>query len=239
MSARTFAVGLSLLGATACDPCSGVGSCGVDPRVAIEGTLVEQVSGQPSGGVRVDVIRTGGVELATDSLSTVTGTDGHWQIGVAARDVGDVTVDVNVHLATVATYRVRGVHVSASDRRGDGLVLPTWVVDPYFAFSAEFFYQSTQDTRVEGATVEFHRTGGIDYYLGNGGEVFVGRTDAAGRLNLFDVFAHATSLGDLIGDLVVHLPPPFAPDTVRDLHLAATQLFHAETQIIRLGIGHP
>jgi hypothetical protein len=51
------------------------------------------------------------------------------------------------------------------------------------------------------------------------------------------VFAHAASLGDLIGDLVVRLPPPLAPDTVHALHLGATQVLHAETQIIRLGIG--
>jgi hypothetical protein len=35
----------------------------------------------------------------------------------------------------------------------------------------------------------------------------------------------------------VHLPPPLAPDTVHALHLGATQILHAETQIIRLGIG--
>jgi hypothetical protein len=127
--------------------------------------------------------------------------------------------------------------VSATDRSGVGLVLPTWVVDPYFAFAAELYYRATQDTRVEGATVEFHRTGGINYTLGSGPQIFFGKTDVAGRIGLFDVFAHATSLGDLIGDLVVHLPPPFAPDTVRALHLGATQILHAETQIIRLGVG--
>lgn len=237
MNARALAAGLSLVGAAGCDPCFGVGNCGADPRLAIEGTIVEHVTGQPSSGVRVDVIRTGGVQLAADSSSTVSGADGHWQIGVGARDVGDVTVDINVHLQNVASYRVRGLHANATDRTGEGLVLPTWVVDPYFAFAAEFFYRSTQDTRVEGATVEFHRTGGIDYSLAGGGQVFVGRTDAAGRLLLFDVAAHSASLGDLIGDLVVHLPPPLAPDTVRGLHLGATQLLHAEIQIIRLGIG--
>ena len=170
-------------------------------------------------------------------MSTVTDADGHWQIGESARGVGDVTVDVNVHLQNVASYRVGGLHLSVSDRRGDGLVMPTWVSDPYFAFALELFYRATQDTRVEGATVEFRRTGGIDYNVGSSGQVFTGRTDVAGRLNLFDVWAHASSLGDLIGDVVVHLPAPFAPDTVRGLHLGATQVLHAETQIIRLGVG--
>jgi hypothetical protein len=237
MNFRPVAVGLSLAGAAACDPCFGVSNCGGDPRVAIEGTLVEHVSGQASSGVRIDVIRTGGVELANDSMSTLSGTDGHWQLNAGAREVGDVVVDINITAQNVATYRVRGIHVSATDRRGVGLVLPTWVVDPYFAFAAELYYRATKDTRVEGATVEFHRTGGITYTLGSGPQIFFGKTDVAGRIGLFDVFAHATSLGDLIGDLVVHLPPPFAPDTVHALHLGATQILHAETQIIRLGVG--
>lgn len=237
MIVRALAVGLSLFGVAACDPCFGVGDCSGEPRVAIEGTLVEHFSGQPSSGVRIDVIRTGGVAIANDSLSTVTGTDGHWQTNVVARDAGDVIVDINVSLRGVATYRVRGVHATATSRRGEGIVLPTWVINPYFAFAAELYYQATTDTRVGGATVEFHRTGGIDFTLGSGSQVFMGTTDAAGRIGLFDVFAHSTSLGDLIGDLVVHLPPPLAPDTIRGLHLGATQLLRAETQIIRLGVG--
>ena len=237
MNLRALAVGLSLAGAAACDPCFGVSNCGADPRIAIEGTLVEHATGQAWSGVRIDVVRTGGVELANDSMSTRSGTDGHWQLNAAAREVGDVVVDINVSVQNVATYRVRGIHLSATDRSGAGLVLPTWVIDPYFAFAAELYYRATQDTRVEGATVEFHRTGGINYTLGSGAQYFIGTTDVAGRIALFDVFAHAASLGDLIGDLVVHLPPPFAADTVHALHLGATQLLHAETQIIRLGIG--
>jgi len=239
VNSRTLAAGLSLVGVAACDPCSGVGGCGAESRIAIEGTLVEHVSGQPSPGVRIDVIRTGGVELTDDSMSTVSGSDGHWQVSAPARDAGDVTIDINVHLPGVSTYRVRGVHLNATDRLGDGVVLPTWVVDPYFAFAAELYYRATQDTRVDGATVEFHRTGGIAYTVGNGGQVFVGKTDAAGRIGLFDVFAHTANLGDLVGDLVVHFPMPIAADTVRGLHLGATQLLHAETQIIRLGVGPP
>jgi len=237
MNVRAIVMGLSLGGLAACDPCFGVGSCVVEPRLAIEGTLVEHVTGQPSPGVRVDVIRTGGVELANDSMFAMSGADGHWRAGTSARDTGDVIVDINVRLQNVATYRVRGVHLTVTDRRGQGVVLPTWVVDPYFAFAAELFYRATQDTRVEGTVVEFHRTGGIDYNLGSGGQVFIGTTDAGGRIALFDVLAHARSLGDLIGDLVVRLPAPLAADTIRGLHLGATQLQHAETQIIRLGVG--
>jgi hypothetical protein len=237
MNVRALVVGLSLAGVAACNPCFGVSACSDAPHVAMEGTIVEQFSGQPTSGVRIDVVRTGGVELEADSATTTSGADGRWQVRLPAREAGDITVDINVHLPSVATYRVRGIHATATRLSGDGLVLPTWVVDPYFAFAAELFYRSTQDTRVEGATVEFHRTGGIDYYLGNGAQVFVGTTDAAGRLGLFGVNVHSTTLGDLIGDLVVRFPTPIAPDTIRGLHLGATQMLHAETQIIRLGVG--
>jgi hypothetical protein len=237
MNARALIAGLSLAGVAACNPCFGVSACADAPHVAIEGTIVEQFTGQPTSGVRIDVIRTGGVELEADSATAMSGSDGRWQVRLPARDAGEITLDINVHLPSVATYRVSGIHANATRLSGDGLVLPTWVVDPYFAFAAELFYRSAPDTRVEGATVEFHRTGGIDYYLGNGAQVFVGTTDAAGRLGLFGVLGHSTTLGDLIGDLVVRFPTPIAPDTIRGLHLGATQLLHAETQIIRLGVG--
>ena len=228
---------LSVLALSACDPCFGVSSCGSDPRLAIEGTLVGHVSGRPVSDVLVDVIRTGGVELASDSVSTSTGTDGHWKVVIAAHAAGEVIVDINVRAKEFSTYRVRGLHVAVTDRRGQGTLLPAWVVDPHFPYAAELHYRAPQDVRVEGATVEFHRTSGPGFYVAGGGESFSGQTDVAGRIVLFHTFAHATSLDDLIGDLIVHSPAPFAVDTIHGLRLAPSQLLDAPTQVIVLNVG--
>jgi hypothetical protein len=228
---------LSVLALGACDPCFGVSSCGSDPRLAIEGTLVGHITGRPVSGVVVDVIRTGGVELSSDSVSTVTGADGYWRVGVPAHATGEVIVDINVRAKDFATYRVRGMHVLVTDRRGQGTILPAWVVDPHFPYAAELHYRGPQDVRVEGATVEFHRTSGPGFYVAGGGDAFSGQTDVAGRIVLFHTFAHATSLDDLIGDLIVHPPAPFAVDTIRGLRLAPSQLLDAQTQVIVLTVG--
>jgi hypothetical protein len=226
-------VAVTLIVATACDPCSGVGSCVTAPRLALEGTIFEHLSGLAQPGVRVDVIRTGGVELDSDSTSAITDARGHWQISMPAQSAGDAVVDVNVR-SPVADYRVRGLHFATTERRGDGNVLEPWVTNPYFPYTAELHYRTFQDSRVAGATLEFHRTGGIDFHLNGsdaGGE-YSGVSDAAGRVILFDLLAHARSLGDLVGDIIVHLPAPLPPDTTHGVTLSATQLLRAPPPVV-------
>lgn len=225
----------ALLGA--CDPCFGVGSCNGPPRIAVEGALVEHAAGSAASGVRVDVIRTGGVELAADSLSTVSDANGHWMIAVDARTAGDAVIDIKVSPPGLSPYRVTGMRVSTTERRGAGHIFPPWVVDPHFAYAAELYYRRIGDVRIGGVIVEFHRTGGIDYYVNTVNQVYSARTDASGRLVLFDVNAHAIGLGDLIGDLVVRLPSPFKPDTIHGLRLTPTYLFQAPVTVLRMGAG--
>src|SRR4051812_35714448 len=103
LAARSIAACVSVVALGACDPCFGVSSCGSDPRLAIEGNLVGHVSGRPVSGVVVDVIRTGGVELASDSVSAVSGADGHWQVDIPARAEGEAVIDINVRAKDFAT----------------------------------------------------------------------------------------------------------------------------------------
>jgi hypothetical protein len=232
-----MAIAGSLASLGACDPCFGIGNCEGQPRLAVEGTLVEQVVGNAVPGVRVDVIRTGGAELENDSLSTVTDPNGHWSLAVGARAGGDVIVDIKVSAPGYAPYRVVGTNVATTDLRGAGHVFPAWVVNPYVAYAAELHYRTPENTRIGGASVEFRRTGGIEYYMNTIDQVFSGRTDGSGRLALFDINVHAIGLGDLLGDLIVHLPSPLQTDTIHGLHLAATQLFQSPTTIITIGAG--
>ena len=233
---RVGAIALSVAVA-GCDPCAGVASCSSSPRLAVSGNIVEQFSGQPQKGVRIDVIRAGGVALDADSTTVFTDADGRWQVDVGAQAAGSVHVDINVRYG-VTNYRARDVELTADGRRGAAQVLPTWVSDPHFSYAAELHYRTLDDIRVQGATVEFHRTGGIGFFAGDGGSVFTGISDAAGRVSLFDVFAHSPNLGDVIGDLVVHLPGDLAPDTTRGISLSATQLLNSPPPtVIRIGVG--
>ena len=219
-----------------CDPCAGVASCVSTPRLAIEGSVVEHLSGLPQQGVRIDVVRTGGGALSTDSVSATTDASGHWQIAIPAQSVESVTVDINVR-SSLANYRVTNVVLSTTDRRGGETVLPPWVVDPYFPYALELHYQGFGDTRIGGVEFHFFRTGGVAYSTDQGGEEYTDGTEPSGRAALFELHAHASSLGDLIGNLVVDLPSPLPPDTIRDLHLAATPLLQAPVGIVVVQAG--
>lgn len=232
--ARSFA--LLAIGAIAtassgsCDRCAGVESCSTTPRFAVEGTIVELSSGLGQPGVRVNVIRTGGPELAVDSISTTTDASGHWAVSENARSAGDVVVDINVS-SPFGSYRARGIALSTTRQQGDGQVLPPWVVDPYFSSALEVHGDSAHPL-LAGVPIEFRRTGGVDYTLNEGTPVYTGATDAGGRAALFDLQAHAKSLGDLVGDVIIHLPAPAPADTLHNLRISATQLLHTDLAIV-------
>ena len=120
---------------------------------------------------------------------------------------------------------------------GAGSALPPWVVDPHFAYALELFYNAPPESLATNVTFEFQRTGGIGFYVNAGGDVYTAKTDGAGRASLFDIRAHAMGLGELIGDVVVHLPPPLTVDTIHGVHLAATPALQVTTHILRYGVG--
>ena len=195
-------------------------------------------SGLPQPGVGVDVVRTGGVRLAADSVSTTTDRQGHWSVTIDAEEPGDAVLSIGVH-SPFSSYRVDGQRIPTSTRHGDATVLPAWVVDLHFPYAVELFYRGSNDVRVDGAAVAFDRRSGPIFYVADGTtpQEYRARTDVAGRVVLFDVNAHALTLGSLVGDLVVSLPSPFAPDTVHGVTLTPTYLLSAPININRYGVG--
>lgn len=223
----------------ACDPCSGVVACRDGPHLTLEGSVISHFSGQPQEGVRIDVVRTGGVRLAAESVSTLTDRDGHWAVSVEAQEGGTATVAIGVRSPNFGSYRVPDLQFATTELRGDGQILPPWVVDPYFPYAAELYYRGPADVRVANAIVEFVRRTGLQFYLSDGStpSAYSASTDGTGRVVLFDVNAHAPTLGTVTGDVVAHLPAPFAPDTVRGVTLASTYRLGVATKILRLGVG--
>jgi hypothetical protein len=207
----SLAAGLAL-GFLACDPCAGVIGCSNGKYLAASGQIVDAVTGVGIDGVRIDIVRTGGVEVANDSVSTVTAGGGFWRAELSPAGPGTVLADIEVSPPNREAYRLHGVALDTRERRGDANLNERWVPFLYFDFVAEFFLNGTTDTRPEGVPVEFRRTGGIP--LGGPGQVdgvYRAPTNGAGRIHLYpttgDSAVYALEDGTLTGDLVVHVTP--------------------------------
>ena len=86
-----LALGVVGLVPLACDPCSGIAQCGAaegSPYLAIDGQIVDAASGDGVEGVRVTVVRRGGITVARDSVSTVTANGGHWRVQFSPATAG-------------------------------------------------------------------------------------------------------------------------------------------------------
>src|SRR5437867_222704 len=80
--ARVAAAGalLALAGLSACDPCASVSGCADQPRVAIQGTIVDAANGHAVPNTLVALVRTDGG--TRDFASTITNGEGTYQISL-------------------------------------------------------------------------------------------------------------------------------------------------------------
>lgn len=168
MSAAARLLGLAALPAAAavvvaCDPCNGVLGCTVAARVGVSGQIVDRQSGgAPVSGVRVEVVRTGGVETDAPSATTTTDGQGTWEVSLGAHSAGVVDVDVVVTPAAPGMpYRVRGLQLNATTTRGQGNVVGRWAAQPYISYIGTLRDRVTGQP-IAGATVTYSRAGGIE-----------------------------------------------------------------------------
>ena len=228
-------------GQSACDPCTGVANCDSGAYLAVDGRIVDPITGAGLDGVRIDVIRVGGVALEVDSMQSVTKDGGHWRVEFKPRTAGSVEVDVVVSPPGFASYRVPSVSLQTRARGGDANVLDPWVPEPYFSYAAEFYRIGTADERIDGALVEFRRTGGVAL-RGSGiqGGAFRGSTDVAGRITIFPTRGNAVfpvTFGDVVGDFLVSFGPTNSTSVVRDVRLTPTPVYRQQRSIVREGVG--
>lgn len=171
---RTVAVGAAALLAGACDPCTGVVGCSVDPRVGVSGQIVERgdpsnsdgtpLSGtgiplaRPVRGVRIEVIPMAGAATG-NAVTTTTDGNGWWQVSLPGNGDGPATVDVVVTTPGNTSYRVRDVAARSSRRRGDGTVVGRWTSRLYLTKLGEVIDWPSGGRR-EGTRVRAIRTGG-------------------------------------------------------------------------------
>ncbi|CAN5903049.1 hypothetical protein BH11GEM2_BH11GEM2_20380 [soil metagenome] len=230
-------------GLSACDPCSGVLGCSKPSDtlyLAADGQIVDPVSGVGGDGVRVQVVRRGGIPVTPETLTTVTANGGHWRVAFTPAESGFVDVDVSVTTSGGVSYTATAIRLTTSARGGDANLLDRWVAKLYFPNAGELFLRGTRDTRLAGAAVEFHRTGGIEL-VGSGapGGVVRSATDFAGRVPLFtidDGDVYTSRLGFVIGDLIVKQSATDS-SVIRNLRVGSSYLYRGPTGIIRLAVG--
>jgi hypothetical protein len=235
--------GVLPLSLTACDPCVGVAHCAASqPYLAATGQIVDKVTGAGVDGARIDVVRTGGIAIAEDSLSATTRAGGFWRVEFATTSEGSVTVDVNVRPPDAPAYRVRGLAITARPHGGDANLNVTWVTRPYFNYVGELFRRGTIDQRIEDRPVAFRLTGGVAT-VGSGvsDSVYVASTDVAGRFELFPQRENGGLLplgaDDLVGDITVDLGPPLGPTVIRDVRLSPSYMYFDVGRIARFAVG--
>jgi hypothetical protein len=202
-------VGTVAAAALGCDPCTGMAQCG-GPYLAAAGQIVDPDGGAGIDGVRVDVVRTGGIGVDVDSVSAVTTRGGFWHVALSPHETGTLVADVQVSAPGVPSYRMHEVQLTTRAHAGDSNGNERWAPYLYFNHFGEFYLRGTTDQRVVGASVEFRRTGGLTTYgPGLATNVYRATTDVAGHVSLFPrtgaqaVFARES--GSLVGDLVVVL----------------------------------
>lgn len=198
------------LGLAACDPCAGIIGCSNGRYLAAAGQVVDAATARGIDGVRIDVIRTAGAEVAVDSVSATTSGGGFWRVDFDPREPGTLIADVKVSTPGFVPYRLHGIEIQARKTAGDASLNERWIPFLYFDFVGEFFLNGTTDTRPQGIPVEFRRTGGV--LLTGPGQVagvYRAPTSAAGRVHLFpttgDSAVFSTADDTLVGELVVHV----------------------------------
>ncbi len=194
----------------ACDPCAGIIGCTAGRYLAASGQIVDVNTGAGLDGVRIDVVRTGGIAVATDSVSATTSGGGFWRVELTPEAAGTLIADVMVSPPGLPAYRLHGVQLVTRKTAGDSNLNERWVPFLYFDYVGEFFLNGTTDTRPKGLPVEFRRTSGIS--LKGPGQVdgiYRAPTNIAGRIHLFpttgDYAVFATEDGALTGTLIVHV----------------------------------
>lgn len=192
--------------AAGCDPCAGIADCRQTPRVALQGQIVDNITGAGVSGARIDVVYAAGSRTETDSVSVTTDAGGRYEasLGDVITEDGPAIVAITV-TAEETRYRVPGVVVPPLNVRGDVYLLPTWVRRPYFPHAGEVWKGNDPAIRRTDAAVEFRRTGGVAV-SGPGwrsDDRYLSRTNTLGIFPLFGPQIVAESFGALHGILSV------------------------------------
>jgi hypothetical protein len=183
--------------ASACDPCAGTPSCRGPEHVAYTGHMVERATERSAPGTVVTFIRTGGVQLAADTIRAAAASDGFFLLSASANSGGDVTGILRIGPPNRPTFDVPNIVLHTTTVNGDGGDLGRLVVDPFIMFVAEVRSRlAGSPIGIPYANVTFRRTGGIAVDQ----EVINTSTDISGR---FIIAPNARQAGVLQGIITI------------------------------------
>jgi len=202
------------LSAAACDPCTGVLSCG-EPLLHLEGELVQRHTNAPLASASVLFVRTGGAPLEHDTLTATSDATGNFELTARARAVGEVTGwfrvrdagGVLVDSIDQVTLHATSANTSSAPVRWR---LPTRQIGRY----GILLWRGTE-RRAAGVRVEFRRTGGVHSVP----ERVVATTDAIGRFPL-DIIPIGD--GELVGELSFQPPAPYREERITSVRFPVT-----------------
>lgn len=226
----------------ACDPCAGVARCSSGDYLSATGQIVERANGHGVDGVRLDIVRVGGLTLSTDSTTVFTTDGGFWRAEFAPVSAGTLYVDVEVSPPTQAPYRVRNLPLVSREHGGDAALNERWVTRPFFNDFAQFVLRGTPGDPVANTRVEFRRTGGVQLVgPGIASGVYSRVTDAAGYYRLFP-YADADTIlpvGNeaVIGDLTVLLGGALGTSVVKKVMLPPTYRYDTDSHLYTFYVG--
>src|SRR5688572_20742518 len=124
MLRRAFAIAAAcVIGVTACDPCAGTFSCEQAPRIAIVGQLLDDITGLPVPGARVEMQLDSGVAFLRPVVTATTGSDGGFTLEALTENIGSAIVTVSINSPGKTPYNIFGVRAQATVVSGDALVL--------------------------------------------------------------------------------------------------------------------
>jgi hypothetical protein len=226
---------------SACDPCAGVLGCSAGAYLSATGQIVDPATRTGVDGVRITAVRVGGIQLQQDSLTAVTSNGGFWRIQFEPAAAGTVDVDFIVTPPVASGYRLHSVQLATREHAGDANLNERWITSLYFNHLLEIYRRGTSDDRIQGAKVEFVRTGGVELVgPGVASGVFRDTTDFGGRMPLFPMSGpnavYPAEDGPVIGDLSISTPE-LGTTVLRGLSLSSSHLYKEPAAIERYDIG--
>lgn len=225
---------LLLVLSAACDPCAGIGAC-AEPQLRYTGIVTTLFPDYPARDVRVEFVRRGGVGLADAKLTAVSDSAGVFVLEGRAQEEGKVTGDLVFYPPSpIAPVTITDVEMSTARAPGELRRLGTWMIQyPFFAYKGALFHRNDGQPPAKGIEVEFRRTGGIPIYP----DTFTVLSDERGH---FDLRPKTSVSGEVVGDVTVHLLPPYQPYVVRGLRLSTFTIPRIDSLIpLPIGYGLP
>jgi hypothetical protein len=147
-------------GASGCGECAGMPSCTTQPTISYTGEFINHKTGKPISGVRVEWVRTHGIEIDDEVIRATSDSRGFFQLQGGSVYLGEVFGELRITPpAPFPEYVVRGVQLTTSRRRGDGGNLGRLVVDPFLILVGEV-HDLTTGANVSEGTVTLRRIAG-------------------------------------------------------------------------------